>query len=73
MAYYKPDRFAQWVNDQRCSISISNDPSGVWSVQIGSLIKESRSSHLGSAMCHQFWTLEFNPNWTWTCDYLESV
>jgi hypothetical protein len=73
MALRNPLRFAQWVNDQRCSLTIENDPSGVWHVRIGCCVAESTSRSLGEAMCHQFWMLELHPDWIWTSDYLESV
>lgn len=65
-----PMEFAEWVNSERFMISIWNDPSGTWSVQIGTMVAPSTGRTLGEAMCHQFLTLELTPGWKWTTDYL---
>lgn len=66
----RPMEFAEWVNSERASISIWNDPSGRWNVQIGTMVGPSSGKTLGEAMCHQFLTLELTPGWQWTSDYL---
>lgn len=73
IAYRKPLQFAEWVNEQRCSVTIENDPSGQWRVRIGCLTNASVGRSIGEAMSREFWAIDQDPNWTWTCDYLESL
>ena len=63
-------RFAEWVNSERSSVTIWNDPSGRWSVQIGCILPPSRGKTLGEAMTRQFLLLDNNPEWAWTSDFL---
>lgn len=72
MAYRHPMRFASWVNSERAGITIWNDPSGRWNVQIGSLVPASTGRTLGEAMCHQCLTLDGNEEWRWTFETLRS-
>lgn len=72
MALRNPSRFAEWVNSERASLQICNDPSGRWTVQIGSLVMPSHGPTLGEAMCHQFLMLDARAEWSWTSDYLRS-
>lgn len=65
--------FARWVNRERCSVIISNDPSGEWTVEIGDGFTGERSRSLGQAMYSAAYHCERDPDWQWTTDYLKSL
>lgn len=73
MAYRQPLKFAEWINAQRCSVMIENDPAGQWRVQIGCVTNGSAGRSIGEAMSREFWERDRDPDWNWTCDFLESV
>lgn len=70
MAYRQPLKFAEWVNAQRCSVTIENDPCGQWTVRIGGITNGSVGRSINDAMCREFLVRDQDPNWYWTCDYL---
>ncbi len=70
LALRQPLRFAEWVNSERTSVQIWNDPSGRWNVQIGCLLPPSNGKMLGEAMAKQFLMLDNNKEWAWTSDFL---
>lgn len=70
VARWMPLTFAQWVNAERCSVIISNDPNGEWSVVIGKDFKGVARLSLGRAMLSALMVAESDTEFMWTSIYL---
>lgn len=71
-ARWFPMAFARWVNRERCYVGIHNDPSGEWTVTIGSGFSATDKS-LGRAMKFAIMCAQSEPGFQWTTDYLKTL
>ncbi len=67
-----PLALMRWINRDRTSVQIANDPDGCWTVQIGTR-RPCTENSIQSALFAAVTDADRDPSWKWTSDYLRGL
>lgn len=70
-AAWFPASYAHFVNSERCSFQLTNDPDGWWTAKVGTA-QECRRKTMRRAILAAHRAAESLPDWKWTTDYLRA-
>ena len=70
-AAWLPTAYAHFVNSERCSFQLTNDPDGWWTAQVGTA-PECRRATMRGAILAAHRAAEALPDWQWTTDFLRT-